>query len=66
MMNNINLLYDDIIIYILQLYVKNKENFKFITELSKFCNDYEIIMNSNFHPNWICKDCYGGLVISTH
>ena len=27
----------------LQLYVKNKENFKFITELSKYCNDYEII-----------------------
>ena len=22
------------------------------------CNDYEIIMNSNYSPNWICKDCH--------
>ena len=22
------------------------------------CDDYEIIMNSNYSPNWICKDCY--------
>ena len=27
------------------------------------CNAYEIIMNSNYSPNWICKDCYDGGVI---
>ncbi len=29
----------------------------------ELCNDYETIMKSNFHPNWICKDCYDGGVI---
>jgi len=27
------------------------------------CNDYEIIIKSNYNPNWICKNCYDGGVI---
>ena len=22
------------------------------------CNNYKIIMKSNYHPNWICKECH--------
>jgi len=28
------------------------------------CNDYKIILKSNFNPNWVCKDCHDCGVIS--
>lgn len=34
----------------------NENNFE-------LCNDWEIIKKSNYHPNWICKNCYDGGVI---
>jgi len=44
---------------------KNQSKWEEIMTPDNFelCNDYEIIMKSNFHPNWICKDCYDGGVV---
>jgi transcription elongation factor Elf1 len=29
----------------------------------ELCDDYQIIKKSNYHPNWICKNCYNCGVI---
>jgi hypothetical protein len=38
----------------------NMELWKEIMEKNNFelCNEYNTIIKCNFHPNWICKDCY--------
>ena len=29
----------------------------------ELCDNYDLIMKCNYHPNWICKNCYNGWVI---
>ena len=29
----------------------------------ELCNNYEMIMQNNYSPFWLCKDCYDGGVV---